>query len=209
MRLYGHPISTCTRKVLTVLHEKGIPFEFTVVNLFEGEQKQPEHLQRQPFGLVPAIDDDGFKMFESRAIIRYLDKKLPGPKLTPADPRGQARMDEWMSVEQSYFTPGALAVIKELYLGKMAGQEPDMDRVAQSRPAAEKALDVAERALATRPYFAGEEFSLADISWMPYVQYLFPCGLSELISSRPAVLAWWERVSARPSWVKVSAPMAS
>lgn len=206
MRLYGHPISTCTRKLLTVLHEKEAPFDLTVVNLFTGEQKGPEHLARQPFGQVPALEDDGLQMFESRAIMRYLDRRLPGPSLTPTDPRENARMDQWMSVEQSYFTPGAMPIIKQLYLNKMAGLEPDMDIVAKCKVDTEKALDVAERELATRPYFAGNAFTLADISWMPYVEYLFPSGMADLVTSRPAVSAWWERVRARPSWKKVTAP---
>lgn len=205
MRLYGHPISTCTRKVLTVLHEKEARFDFTIVNLFTGEHKRSEHLERQPFGQVPAIEDEGLQMFESRAIMRYLDRRLPGTSLIPADPRENARMDQWLHVEQSYFTPGALSIIKQLYLGKMAGQEPDMDVVAKSKVDTERALDVAERELATRPYFAGNAFTLADISWMPYVEYLFPSGMGELITSRPAVSAWWERVRSRPSWKNVTA----
>lgn len=208
MRLYGHPISTCTRKLLTVFHEKDSPFELTAVNLFTGEQKRPEHLERQPFGQVPAIEDDGFVMFESRAIMRYLDRRLPGPSLTPTDSRELGRMDQWMSVEQSYFTPGAMPIIKQLYLGKMAGQEPDMAIVEKCKVEAERALDAAEKVLASRPYFAGEGFSLADISWMPYVEYLFPSGMAELITSRPAVSGWWERVRSRPSWKKIVTAVA-
>src|SRR4051795_9201851 len=81
MKVYGHPISTCTRKVLATLAEKGAAFEFVVVDLFKGEHKAAEHLARQPFGQVPVLEHDDFRMYESRAIIRYLDEVLPGKKL--------------------------------------------------------------------------------------------------------------------------------
>src|SRR5262245_37977023 len=108
MKIYGHPMSTCTRKVLTVLAEKGHEAEFVLVDLLKGEQKQPDHLARQPFGVVPVLDDNGFRIYESRAIIRYLDEKLGGTSLTPTDMVGRALMNQWMSVEQSYLAPPAV-----------------------------------------------------------------------------------------------------
>src|SRR5579883_1276415 len=73
MKLYGHPISTCTRKVLFTAQEKGHKLELVVVDLAKGEHKSADHLSRQPFGQVPALDDGGFALYESRAIARYLD----------------------------------------------------------------------------------------------------------------------------------------
>jgi glutathione S-transferase len=84
IKVFGHPASTCTRKVLSTLHEIGKPFKLQPVDIFaKGEHKQPEHLARQPFGRVPAIDDNGFALYESRAIIRYLNDHYSG-KLVPA-----------------------------------------------------------------------------------------------------------------------------
>ena len=73
LKLYGNPISTCTKRVAVVLHEKRVPFEFVVVDLMKNEQKAPAFVARQPFGKVPYIDDGGFVLFESRAIARYDD----------------------------------------------------------------------------------------------------------------------------------------
>ena len=70
MRLYGHPLSSCTRKVLVALAEKGEGAELVPIDLFRGEHKAPPHLARHPFGVVPVLDDDGWVLFESRAIIR-------------------------------------------------------------------------------------------------------------------------------------------
>src|SRR3954451_8131968 len=102
MKVYGHPMSTCTRKVLTTLAEKGHEAEFVMVDIMKGEHKLPAHIARQPFGVIPAIDDDGFVLYESRAIMRYLDEKLSGPRLAPPEPKDRAVMEQWISIEQSY-----------------------------------------------------------------------------------------------------------
>jgi glutathione S-transferase len=204
MKLYGHPISTCTRKALTVLAEKGHEAEFVLVDLMKGEQKGAAFTALQPFGRVPLLDDDGYQLYESRAIIRYLDEKLPGTRLQPTDLRERASMEQWISVEYSYFSPNAMKVVFELVFNKMSGKAPDMDKVKAGAEAASQALDVAEKALSKQDYFGNKTFSLADISWMPYVQYLFAAEHGHLITSRPGMKAWWERVSTRPSWKKVA-----
>src|ERR1043166_1074933 len=105
MKLYGHPLSSCTRKVRLTAAEKNAPLDLVPVDLFSGEHKQPAHLARHPFGVVPVLDDDGFLLYESRAIVRYLDARFAGPSLVPAEPRDRARMDQWLSVDQSYVAP--------------------------------------------------------------------------------------------------------
>ena len=203
MKVYGHPMSTCTRKVLTTLAEKGHEAELLLVDLMKGEQKREANLARQPFGRVPALDDDGFLLYESRAIMTYLDEKLSGPKLQPGDVRERALMNQWISIEYSYFSPAAMKIVFELVFHKMAGKVPDMDVVRAGREAAGQVLDVADKTLAKQEFLGGKAFSLADISWMPYVQYLFAAEQENLITGRAGVRAWWERVSARPSWKKV------
>jgi glutathione S-transferase len=204
MKLYGHPMSTCTRKVLTTLAEKGHEAEFVMVDIMKGEAKHAAHLAHQPFGKVPALEDHNFKLYESRAIIRYLDEKLDGPKLTPTDIHDRAHMDQWMSVEYSYFSSPAMKIVMELLFGKMSGKTPDMEVVKAARASLATVLDISEKALTHHHYFGGKIFSLADISWMPYVQYLFAAEQGDLFTSRPAMNAWWERVSTRPSWKKVA-----
>lgn len=87
LKLYGMHQSTCTQRVLTTLAEKGIEYELIIVNLFAGEQKEPSYLEKQPFGKVPVLDDDGFLIYESRAICKYLARKYAekGTKLIPAE----------------------------------------------------------------------------------------------------------------------------
>jgi glutathione S-transferase len=204
MKLYGHPMSTCTRKVLTTLAEKGQEVEFVTVDLFTGAHKATEFTCIQPFGQVPALDDEGFILYESRAICRYLDAKLPGTSLTPASLQDRARMEQWISIETSNFTPHAMKIIYQLFFNKMSGKEPIMAIVEEGRKSMGATLDIMDKHLASSPYFVGDQFTLADIGFLPYIEYLFAAGEGEHFTSRPNVAAWWERCSSRASWKKAT-----
>jgi glutathione S-transferase len=204
MKLFGHPLSSCTRKVLVTLSEKGRTADFTTVDLFVAEHKAQQHLARQPFGVVPVLDDDGFVLYESRAIIRYLDDKLPGLSLTPRAPRDRARMDQWMSVDQSYVAPHTRALAVERILKKHKGEPPNADAERAAEGALGSALAILDRALDGRDYLAGDALSLADISLMPYVASLPMLHAEHLAAGLPHLGAWWDRVSARPSWKRVA-----
>ncbi|MRG92730.1 glutathione S-transferase family protein [Polyangium spumosum] len=199
MKVYGHPASTCTRKVICALTEKGVDYEFVLVDIMKGESKSPEHLARQPFGVVPVLEDDGFVLYESRAILRYLNAKLGG--LAPTDAKDLGVMEQWISVEQSYFSPPAMKAILEIFFAPMKGTTPDPKVVEEGKAGAAKALDVLERALAGKQWLAGS-FSIAEITYAPYLQYLVDTGLGDIVKERPNVAAWWSRISERPSWQK-------
>ncbi|HEU4412085.1 MAG TPA: glutathione binding-like protein [Polyangiaceae bacterium] len=204
MKLFGHPMSTCTRKVLTLLDEKGAKADMVVVDLMKGEHKQPPHLARQPFGQIPAIEDGDLRLYESRAILRYLDETLPGPTLTPKDAKGRALMEQWISVETSNFTPHAMAILYQLFFGPMRGATPDQAKVAEASEKLSAATEVLDRQLARGPYVLGDAFTLADICYMPYVEYVTQTSAKDAILSHPNVAAWWGRVSERPSWRKAT-----
>lgn len=201
MKVYGHPMSTCTRKVLTTLAEKGHEAQFVLVDLMKGEQKGPEHVARQPFGVVPVLEnDDGSRLYESRAIMRYLDRKLSGPSLTPTDLGAYGLMEQFISVESSYFSPPTMKIVMKALMKR---DTPD-SVIEQARKDLVKPLEVIDAALGKRPYLAGDSFSLAEVSWMPYVEYLHAAGESELLGRYKNVAGWWERISNRPSWRKAT-----
>ena len=197
--VYGHPLSTCTRKVLTTLLENGTSYEFVLVDLMTGEHKQPAHLARQPFGQVPAVDDDGLMLFESRAICRYLNE-TSGGKLVPADARGRAQMEQWISVETSNFTPHAMKFVYHHVFQR--AQEPAVLQAAEAKLT--EALGIMDAHLAKHAYFAGAQFSLADISFMPYVDYVMMTPAKAQLEKWPNVMAWWGRCSERATWKKAS-----
>ncbi len=204
MKIYGHPWSTHTRKTLMTLAEKGQEAELVLVMLPKGEHKRPDFLAIHPFGKVPAIDDDGFVLYETRAINAYLDRKPGGPRLLPTDTRALALVDQWIHVADAYFIPHAGAVLVETLFRKYLGGEQSKSAIEAGREGMAPALDAADRWLASHPYFAGEGFSIADIHWMPYVEYLLRVGEGAPVSSRKGLSAWWERVSGRDAWQRVA-----
>ena len=205
IKLYGNSMSTCTRKVLATLHEKQAKFEMVSLDFMKGEHKTPAHVARQPFGQMPAIEDGDFTLFESRAIIRYLDDTLPGQSLTPKDPKGRAMMEQWISVESADFTPPAMAYIGQFMFNKMMGKEPDLAIVEAAKPKLESCLKVLDKAMAKGPHLLGDQITLADICLMPYFEYAMMTPAAELINAHKNTVAWWKRVSERASWKATTA----
>ena len=204
MKIYGHPWSINTRKVLLVLAEKGRAAELSLVMIPKGEQRLPAHVALHPFAKVPVLEDEGFVIYEASAINRYLERKLPTPALVPRDAQGAALTDQWISSIDSYFVPHVAPVIVETLFRRYLGGEANLAAIESGREKMQTALDVADHVLARSPYLAGKEFSLADIHFMPYFEYLEKIGLDELVKQRKDLSAWWQRVSGRPSWQKVA-----
>jgi glutathione S-transferase len=199
IKLYGNPLSTCTRKVLCTLHETGTAFDFVTLDFMKGEHKQPAHVARQPFGQVPALDDDGFAMFESRAMCRYLDEKA-GHKLTPKDAKGRAKMEQWISVETEDFTPH---IMKFVY-AEIFKREQSAETLANATTKLDACCAVLDKALTSSTFLVGDQFTIADICYAPYIEYGMNTAAKATLSKYPHVIAWWNRVSERGSWRKAA-----
>jgi glutathione S-transferase len=199
MKIFGHPMSTCTRKVLTTLAETHTPYELVVVDFAKGEHKQPPHTLRQPFGQVPALEDDGFALYESRAMCRYLNDKVDGP-LVPRDLRARAVSEQWISIESANFSGHAMKFVYQ-YIFKRDVEAQVLEAAGQSL---DKTLGIMDAQLAKHPYIAGSTFTLADICYMPYLEYVMASPAKEIVAKHPNVSAWWAKISDRPSWRKVT-----
>jgi glutathione S-transferase len=199
LKVYGHPMSTCTRKVLMTLAETETPFELVVVDFAKGEHKGEAHLRRQPFGRVPALEDDGYELFESRAMCRYLNEKAGG-KLEPADAKGRGRMEQWISIESSEFSAQAMKFVYH-YVFKREQEASVLEAAGKSLDAT---LGVMDRQLAATPFLAGDAFSIADICFMPYLEYTVGTPAKEIFAKHPHVMAWWNKISERPTWRKAT-----
>jgi len=203
MKIYGHPWSINTRKSLMTLAETGHRAKLVLVMIPKGEQKQPDHVARHPFGKVPVLDDGEVRLFETRAINAYLARKS-APALVGRRDIEQALVDQWVNVADSYFVPHAHALIVETVFRPYLGGERDENTIANSRDGMQRALDVANDRLADAPFLAGEPFTIADIHWMPYFEYLVQTGQGDNVRSRKHLSAWWDRVCARESWQRVA-----
>jgi glutathione S-transferase len=200
MKLYGHPGSAETRRVLLTLAEKGQAAQLVFVDIASGEHKSREHLERHPFGMVPVLEDDGFEVYESRAIVRYLDQRFPEPSLTPRDIRARARMEQWISVEQSYLAPLCWPLVYQKLVLPHFGGEADPLVVSSTKRELLTVLDVMDRALRETPFLVGPSLTLADLSFMPCIEQLVITGEDDVVRARPGLARWWQSVAQRPSW---------
>lgn len=199
LKIFGNPMSTCTRKVLMTLAETNAPYELTVVDFGKGEHKHPAHVRRQPFGRIPALEDDGFEMFESRAMCRYINRKAGG-HLVPDDLKAYARMEQWISIETSEFSAHAMKFVYHDIFKR--AQEPAVLEAATK--ALETTCATMDKQLAQSPFIAGDTFTLADIGFMPYLEYGMGTSAKATLSNHRHLATWWNRISERPTWQKVT-----
>ncbi len=203
LKLYGDRIATCTMRAQVVLEELGREYELVQVSLSSGEHKTPEHLARQPFGKVPALEDGDFTMFESRAICRYLARGTP---LAGGEDTHQAALvDTWMEVEGHNYGPSVSGVVYEkVFKPMLFGGEPDQAVMDKHLKQLENVLDVYETTLSKKTYLAGDELSIADLVHLPYTVYLIEKGgITEPFETRPNVWRWLTSLRELPSWQRV------
>ncbi|GAB4855295.1 GST super [Ancistrocladus abbreviatus] len=206
VKVYGPARAACPQRVLACLIELGVDFEVIPVDLESAEHKKPDFLLKQPFGQVPVIEDGDFRLYESRAIIRYLAAKYPehGAKLVGTTLEERALVDQWLEVEAHNFNDLVYTIVLNLVVFPRIGQRTDLALVHGCEQKLDKVLDIYEQRLSTSRYLAGESFTLADLSHLPGIRYLIhEANFGHLITGRKNLNAWWEEISARPSWKKV------
>jgi glutathione S-transferase len=196
IKLYTFPPSTNSRKVRIVLIEKGLEFERINIDLSKKEQKNPDYLKIHPFGQVPALDDEGFIVYDSTIINEYLEDEYPYPHLLPTDSEGRARARLMEDFRDNYFNPPFVEIIHEVRY-KPEG-ERDLKLIEHAKGEITKCFDRIERELEGREYLAGT-FSLADIAFMPNIDLLERFKIP-VDPKHKNILAWMERLKARPSY---------
>jgi glutathione S-transferase len=181
--------------VRAALIEKGLEFSRINIDLSKREQKNPEYLKIHPFGQVPALDDEGFIVYDSTIINEYLEDEYPYPALMPKDSEGRARARMMEDLRDNHFHPAAGLLNREL---RKAEGERDQKVIEQARAKLAECFERMERELAGREYLAGE-FSLADIAFYPNIDTLDRVQI-QVDAKHPNVLAWIARLKARPSF---------
>ena len=175
--------------------------------------KQPAHLARQPFGRMPALEHGDFTLYETQAILRYLDRVLPGPALTPSDPLEAARMDQVMAINDWYLFQncGNIIGFQRVVGPAVLGLIPDEAAIADAMPRAHMVFAELSRLLGDGDWFAGDGVSLADLLVAPQIEFFSrtPEWLA-LTAERSNLIAWLTRAESRPSlkattWERVAA----
>ena len=207
IKVYGIPGSPFLRSVEIALREKDLPYELCA--MAPQETKQPEHLARHPFGRIPAFEHDGFTIYETQAIIRYLEDLLPTPSLVPESAEARARMNQVIGIIEWYFFPKAAAPIafNRIIGPRLLGMPADEAAIAEAMPMARTCFAELDRLLRDKPYFTGNSVSLADIMLAAQLDLFGECAEGrELIDGTTNLRPCLERMLARPSFAATQPP---
>jgi len=205
-KIYGHIVSPHVQRAVLAAYELDINITIEFIDIRTGAHKTPEYLAKNPFGEIPVYEDEhGVIVFESRAIARYLDAKSGSILSKIADHTLYGQVEQWAGVEQSQFATAVSPLIFELYVKpKFRGLESDVKAAEQHKEKVNKVLDIYEKHFTKNHYFAGSEYSLADVFHAPQAAALFKFVYPEALETRPHLKAWFERISARPAFQKVA-----
>jgi glutathione S-transferase len=193
MKLYTHPLSTFSRRVRMQLLEKDLQLEEIVLDMAKGEHKSEAYRALNPYGRVPTLVDGDFVLYESSAIMQYLERLHPTPPLVPPSAQGRALVA--MHIKLCDLEIGAhtgTLIFPRRFLPR---ERWNAQTQAHAQEVISRHLAVLDRQLAGRQYLVEDAYSLADLAYTPFVDFFPLCELTP-----PAhVAAWIARLQARPS----------
>jgi glutathione S-transferase len=194
--VYYHSLSTFSQRVRIVLLEKNVPtsdYALVELDFLAREHKGPAFLAKNPYGRVPVLEEDGFVLLESTAILEYLEARYPSPPLVPADARGRALVAMHMKLcDLEFGVWGRDLIFPARFLPRERWNPEAMDK---ARAAIERHLQITDGMLGDRTWLLGDAYSLADVCYTPMLRFLDELGLQ----GTPRIRAYAERLLARPS----------
>ncbi len=200
LKIHYHPLSTFARRVRIALIEKNIPAELVEVDMVARAHRSPAYLALNPYGRVPTLEEDGFILYESTAILEYLEATHPTPPLVPGDARGHALVSMHMKLcDLQMSRQTGTIIFPKRFLPKERWDEPAM---AQAKKDIEKHLAILETQVKGRQYLVADRYSLAEVCYTPFVEFL---PLMEIVPP-PAVAAWIARMLERASAQQTQPP---
>jgi glutathione S-transferase len=199
LKIWGRTNSVNVKKVLWAAEELGLQYQRIDAGLQFGVNKTPEYLEMNPTGLVPTIDDDGFVLWESHSIVRYLAAKHAAGRLLPADLRQRADAERWMDWTYTFQKEFQRPIFWPLV--RTPPEKRDPAAIEAARKICAELLRIPERYLGERPYLAGNDLTIADIPLGCHVQLWMRLPLER--PAQPNLRAWFERLCARPAFRKV------
>jgi glutathione S-transferase len=194
MKLYFFPQTRATRP-RWMLEELGLSYEMVQVDLTKGEQKKPEYMKVHPLGVLPALDDNGFTLFESAAIVMYLADKYPEKGFAPAlGTKERGEYYQWSFFAMTEAEPPTTTIFRQMRFVPEA--ERQLDLVEQSSKRFKFVASAVEERLKGRDYLVGNKFTAADII-MGGV--LGVGSLFGLLNDHPGLQAYYKRLMERPA----------
>jgi glutathione S-transferase len=198
VKLYGMAGSPNVRGAMLGLIEKRVDYELINVS---PPFKDSEYLTRNPFGRVPAFEHDGFTLYETQAILRYVDQAFSGPSLQPTKAHEVARMNQILGIIDCYLFQSWSGDIgfERLVAPNFFGRPSNLETIEAALPIAERCAEALEE-LISAPYLTGETYSLADIRLMPHFDWLRMTPEGEtILAGKDKIAQWFQRVSERPN----------
>ena len=198
LRIWGRTNSVNVKKALWAAEELGLKYERIDAGLQFGVNKTPEYLRMNPTGLVPTIDDDGFVLWESHSIVRYLAAKHGMGSLCPADLRARADAERWMDWAFTF-----QSAMRNVFWGliRTPPEKRDAKAIEEGCKRSAELLAIPESVLAGRRYITGDRFTMGDIPLGCEVQRWMRVPIEH--ARFPNVEAWFERLRERAPFRKI------
>ena len=201
--LYGPAFSTYVRSARLALEEKGVDYDLVEIDFLQGPMPA-EQIERHPFARVPAFEHDGFQLYETTAICRYVDEAFDGPSLQPGNVQERARMNQIISILDNYTYPCTVGqlVIQRLVM-PMLGNDPDEAAIAAALPEIDTCMTTIAALRGNNTFLAGNQLSLADLHFAPIYDYFKNTPESgPILDKTPGLGDWWNEMSGRASLQK-------
>jgi glutathione S-transferase len=214
LELYWGSGSPFAWRVMLTLEVKGLDYESKLLEFSKGENKSPEYLKLNPRGKVPTLKDGAFVVYESLAIMTYLDRKYPAPPLFGNSPEETGQIWRLISECESYLVSAGDKVVRPIFFGKGLDK---VDEIQQAAQTIRQELTTVDEQLAHSNWLVGKQITAADIGVFPLVQLLLRAaskeaaqplnlGLMPLGQSFPNVARWVERIEALPNYQRTYPP---
>jgi glutathione S-transferase len=205
MRLYYHPLSSNSRRVLLTAHQLRLDLELALVDLAKGEHKTPEYLRLNPNGRIPLLVDGGFELWESHAIMQYLADTTPGQDIYPLEVAARADVNRWLFWSAFHFAPAAALIIRERVSKRLLGGAADPVEVARGEAALPAAALMLDQHLAGKQWIAQGRLTLADFAVAAPLMHTAAAQLP--VTQFAHLQAWFARVQALEAWARASTPV--
>ena len=197
--VYGVPGSPYVRAALLGLEEKGA--DWRLVPMGPTDMRGPAHVERHAFGRIPILEHGDFRLYETQAILRYLDRILSEPPLTPPDPRAEARMNQLCGITDWYVMAD---ISSGITFGRLVapkfGLPVDEAKIQASIPRARLCVAEIARLLGDRVYLTGDVISIADLLMIPQLSFLAETAEGQdMLGPHPSLIGWIRRMEDRPS----------
>jgi glutathione S-transferase len=204
--IHGVPGSPFLRSVQAGLEEKQAPYRLEVMQ--PQGMKSPAHLSLNPFGRVPIVEHDDYRLYETQAILRYLDASFPEPSWQPREPRAIGRMNQIIGINDWYFFPKVAAVIvfNRIVGPALMGMPANEAAIVEAMPMARICIGEFDRLLGNQKFMAGDRLSIADLMLAPQLDFFLDTPEGAELLRGTALADWVARMNQRPSMQRTQRP---